>query len=66
MKELKMTNKRKGSSIDALLREEGLLDEMRSVAIKEVTAWRLGQAMKQRTTSTGERAKKSLPGPKAG
>lgn len=43
-----MANKHKGSSLDSFLEEEGILDETRAHAIKEVIAWQLGEAMKER------------------
>ena len=39
-------NKHAGSSIDDFLREEGVFEEFQAIAIKEVIAWQLGQAMK--------------------
>lgn len=44
-------NRHAGSTIDDLLREEGVLEEFQAVAIKEVIAWQLGQAMKDRKLS---------------
>jgi antitoxin HicB len=38
-------NKHAGSSLDDLLHEEGVLEEFQAVAIKEVIAWQLQQAM---------------------
>jgi DNA-binding Xre family transcriptional regulator len=35
-----------GSSFDSFLEEEGILDEVQSVAIKRVLAWQLSEAMK--------------------
>ena len=35
-----------GSSLDSFLEEEGLLEELRGVAIKEVIAWQIQEAMK--------------------
>jgi len=40
-----------GSSLDELLREEGTLEEFQAVAIKEVIAWQLDQAIKERKIS---------------
>lgn len=40
-----------GSSLDDYLREEGTLEEFQAVAIKEVIAWQLDQAMKDRKLS---------------
>lgn len=35
-----------GSTLDSLLEEEGILEEVDAVAIKRVIAWQLAQAMK--------------------
>jgi DNA-binding phage protein len=35
-----------GSSFDSFLEEEGILDEVETVAIKRVLAWQLSEAMK--------------------
>jgi antitoxin HicB len=37
-----------GSSIDDFLKGEGILDEAHAQAVKEVVAWQLAQAMKER------------------
>ena len=47
----KRKNRHHGSSIDDFLKEEGVLDEMRAVAIKEVIAWQLQKAVKERKLS---------------
>lgn len=44
-------NKHQGSSLDDLLEEEGTLGEFQAQAIKEVIAWQLGEAMKERNLS---------------
>ena len=44
-------NRHAGSSIDDFLREEGVLAEVQALAIKEVIAWQLDQAMKDRNLS---------------
>lgn len=44
-------NRHKGSSIDDFLREEGVLEEFQARAVKEVIAWQLVQAMKDRNLS---------------
>ncbi|HEV2818253.1 MAG TPA: helix-turn-helix transcriptional regulator [Allosphingosinicella sp.] len=46
-----MANKHKGSSLDRFLEEEGTLAEFQGQAIKEVIAWQLGEAMKERKLS---------------
>jgi len=48
-----------GSSFDAFLQEEGIREEVETVAMKRVSAWQIEQAMReQRKTkqSHGERA----------
>lgn len=40
-----------GSSLDDFLAEEGVLDEFQAQAIKEVIAWQIEQAMKERKLS---------------
>jgi antitoxin HicB len=40
-----------GSSFDAYLEEEGILEEVREHAIKAILAFQLGQAMKERNLS---------------
>jgi predicted XRE-type DNA-binding protein len=46
-----MENRHIGSAIDDLLQEEGVLEEFQARAIKEVIAWQLGEAMKERKLS---------------
>lgn len=46
-----MANKHMGSSLDDFLKEEGVLEEFQAVAIKEVIAWQLAEAMKERKLS---------------
>ncbi len=46
-----MANRHMGSSIDDFLREEGVLEEFQARSIKEVIAWQLNQAMKERKLS---------------
>ncbi|MGO8867244.1 MAG: Fis family transcriptional regulator [Alphaproteobacteria bacterium] len=46
-----MANRHKGSSIDDFLKEEGVLEEFQARAVKEVIAWQLQQAMKERKLS---------------
>jgi antitoxin HicB len=47
----KKPNKHRGSSIDAFLKEEGVFEEFQARAIKEVIAWQLAEAMKERKLS---------------
>jgi DNA-binding Xre family transcriptional regulator len=44
-------NRHVGSGIDDLLREDGVLEEFQARAIKEVIAWQLREAMKERKLS---------------
>lgn len=41
-------NKHRGSTLDSFLETEGVLAEFQAKAIKEVIAWQLADAMKQR------------------
>ena len=51
-----MSKKHMGSSIDDFLKEEGILEEAQTQAIKEVVAWRLAQAMKKKKISKSRMA----------
>ena len=55
-----MTKKKRirhhGSSIDAFLEEEGVLEPFQAVAIKEVIAWQVQKAMKERKLSKNRMA----------
>jgi antitoxin HicB len=42
-----MSKKHMGSSIDGLLKEEGIFEEAQAQAIREVVAWQLKEAMKK-------------------
>lgn len=44
-------NRHRGSTLDSFLEEEGVLAETQAKAIKEVIAWQLGEAMRQRGLS---------------
>lgn len=44
-------NRHKGSPLDSFLDEEGLLGDAQTLAIKEVIAWQLGEAMRERKLS---------------
>jgi hypothetical protein len=50
-------NKHAGSSIDDFLKEEGVLEEFQARAIKEVIAWQLDQAMRDRNMTRKAMAK---------
>jgi len=45
-----------GSSLDALLKQEGIFDEAEGQAIKEVIAWQLAEAMRERSLSKARMA----------
>ena len=42
---MKKQNKHVGSSLDEFLKDEGVLEETRAIAIKEAVAWQVQQAM---------------------
>lgn len=46
-----MSRKHMGSSIDDFMKEESVFEEAQAQAIKEVVAWQLAEAMKQRKIS---------------
>jgi len=47
----KTKNRHIGTSLDDLLREEDIYEETQALAIKEVVAWQLAEAMKARKLS---------------
>lgn len=49
-------NKHLGSSIDDLLKEEGIFEEAQAQAVKEVVAWQLAVAMKKNKISKNKMA----------
>jgi DNA-binding Xre family transcriptional regulator len=56
-----MTKKRKknphhGSTLDDFLKEEGVLEEFRAAAVKEVIAWQIAKAMKEKRLSKNKMA----------
>ena len=51
-----MSKTHMGSSIDAFLKEEGIFEETQAQAIKEVVAWQLAEAMKQKNISENKMA----------
>jgi len=51
-----MSKKHLGSSIDEFLKEEGVFEEAQAQAVKEVVAWQLAQAMKERQISKNRMA----------
>lgn len=50
-------NRHRGSSLDDFLVEDGVLPEFQARAIKEVVAWQLAEAMKERGLSKAELAR---------
>lgn len=50
-------NKHRGSSLDDFLASEGVLEEFQARAIKEVVAWQLAEAMRERNLSKNQLAK---------
>ena len=51
-----MRKKHMGSSIDALLKEEGIFEEAQAQAVKEVVAWQLAEAMREKNISKNKMA----------
>ena len=51
-----MSKKRMGSSIDDFLKEEGIFEEAQAEAVKEVVAWQLAEAMKEKKISKNKMA----------
>ena len=51
-----MSKKHMGSSIDAFLQEESIFEEAQAQAIKEVVAWQLAEAMKEKKISKSKMA----------
>jgi antitoxin HicB len=46
-----------GSSLEDFLQEEGIYEECRTKAVKEVLAWQIQQLMQERRLSKGEMAR---------
>jgi hypothetical protein len=55
---MKKVNKHVGSSLDDFLNEEGILEETRSMVIKEVVAWQVQQAMEKENITKVEMARR--------
>jgi hypothetical protein len=55
---MKKRNKHIGSSLEDFLKEEGVLEETRAVALKETLAWQVQQAMEKDKISKGEMARR--------
>jgi antitoxin HicB len=50
-------NKHRGSTLDNFLGREGVLEEFQAKTIKEVVAWQLAEAMRERKVSKNQLAK---------
>ena len=46
-----MSRQHHGSSLDSLLKEEGIFEEAQALAIKEVVVWQLTEAMEKQSLS---------------
>ncbi len=55
---MKKRNKHIGSSLEDFLKEEGILEETRAVALKETLAWQVQQAMAKDKISKVEMARR--------
>ena len=51
-----MSKKHLGSGMDAFLKEEGIFEEAQAQAIKEVVAWQLAEAMREKKISKARMA----------
>lgn len=51
-----MSKKHMGSGIDDFLKEEGIFEETQAQAVKEVVAWQLAEAMKNKKISKSKMA----------
>ena len=51
-----MSKKHMGSSIDDFLKQEGIFEEAQAQAVKEVVAWQLAEAMKEKKISKNKLA----------
>ncbi len=51
-------NRKRGSTFEAFLKEEGTYEETTAVAVKRVLAWQLEQAMEKEQLSKNQMAKR--------
>lgn len=51
-----MSRKHMGSSIDDFLKEEGIFEEAQVQVVKEIVAWQLAEAMKEKKISKNRMA----------
>jgi antitoxin HicB len=56
--EIKKRNKHIGSSLDDFLKEEGILEQTRAVALKETLAWQVQQVMEKDKISKVQMARR--------
>jgi antitoxin HicB len=56
MTKKKKKNPHHGSTLDDFLKEEGVLEEFRAAAVKEVIAWQIANAMKEKKLSKNKMA----------
>lgn len=55
---MKKHNKHIGSSLDDFLKEEGVLEETRAIALKEALAWQVQRAMEKENITKVEMARR--------
>jgi antitoxin HicB len=55
---MKKKNPHIGSSLDDFLKEEGVLEETRAIALKDTLAWQVEQAMKKAKINKVEMARR--------
>jgi antitoxin HicB len=58
-------NKHTGSSLDDFLKEEGILEETRAIALKEAVAWQVQQTMEKEKITKVETARRMHTSPAA-
>jgi len=46
-----MSKRHHGTSLDSFLKEEGVFEELQTLAVKEVVVWQLTEAMEQQSVS---------------
>ena len=51
-----MSKKHHGSSLDSLLKEEDVFEEMQALAVKKVVVWQLTEAMEKQSLSKAKLA----------
>lgn len=51
-----MTKKHTGSGLDDFLKEEGIFEEAQAEAVREVIAWQLAEAMREKKISKNKMA----------